>query len=113
MALSPRRQRVRHEGIHHTISTVTPLERVQAELSCYEHLLLDFGARQTSDGEIELLISLKQDVPGAHVYVAPLHPRDIERSQFTWNFQRHLYNCLHDYLVELFLHTPQSQDQKL
>ena len=48
---------------------------------------------------------------GAHTYVAPIHPRDIEHPQFPWTFQRYLYDCLHDYVVELFLHTPQSRDE--
>ena len=89
---------------------MTPLERVRAELSRYEHVLLDFSAREASDGNIELVISLKRQTPGAHVYIAPLHPRDLENKQFTWNFQRHLYDCLHDYFVELFLRTPQSRE---
>jgi len=92
---------------------VTPLALVQSELERYEHLLLKFCARDRGDGQVELVISLKQEAPGAHVYVAPLHPRDIESGQFTWNFQRHLYDCLHDYLVELFLRTPQSRDQSI
>jgi len=92
------------------MGTVTPLERVRAELARYDHVLLDFGARETADGQVELVISLKREVPGAHVYRAPFHPRDIENRQFPWNFQRQLYDCLHDYLVELFVRTPQSRE---
>jgi hypothetical protein len=43
-----------------------------------------------------------------HTYYAPIHPRDIEHPQFPWTFQRYLYDCMHDYLVEMFTHTPQS-----
>ena len=89
---------------------MTPLEKVRAELTRYEHVLVNFSAREDAAGDVELVISLKADIPGAHVYVAPLHPRDIQRSQFPWNFQRYLYDCLHDYLVELFVRTPQSRD---
>jgi hypothetical protein len=41
-----------------------------------------------------------------------VHERDIEHSQFPWTFQRYLYDCMHDYLVEMFLHTPQSLDPR-
>jgi len=48
--------------------------------------------------------------PALHVYYAPLHRRDIENEQFPWHFQRYLYDCLHDYMVELFVRTPQSRE---
>ena len=89
---------------------MTPLEKVQAELAKYRHKLLEFDARENEDGSVVLLIRLRQPVEGAHVYEAPLHPRDIALSQFEWNFQRYLYDCLHDYLVELFERTPQNID---
>ena len=41
---------------------------------------------------------------------APVHERDIEHPQFAWTFQRYLYDCMHDYLVEMFLRTPQNRD---
>ena len=69
-----------------------------------------FWAEEKPDGSIELLIRTKDEIPGVHTYHAPLHPRDIANDQFPWTFQRYLYDCLHDYLVELFLHTPQSRD---
>ena len=83
------------------------LDKVRGELTRYEHLLLDFSAAERA-GVIHLVISLKNLPPGAHVYEAPLHTRDLETEQFPWNFQRMLYDCLHDYLVELFVKTPQS-----
>ena len=89
---------------------MTPLEKVQAELSKYRHKLLEFDARGDGDGSVVLLIRLRRPVEGAHIYEAPLHPRDIGLSQFEWNFQRYLYDCLHDYLVELFDRTPQNRD---
>ncbi len=89
---------------------MTPLEKVRAELLRYEHLLAEFSAEETSTG-VELVIRLKHPVPDAHVYRAPIHPRDIEGSQFPWNFQRYLYDCLHDFVVELFTRTPQTRDR--
>ena len=47
-----------------------------------------------------------------HTYYAPVHARDIEHPQFPWTFQRYLYDCMHDYLVEMFIHTPQSRDPR-
>ena len=70
-----------------------------------------FGAHQKPDGTIELTIVTKQAIPDVHTYVAPIHPRDLENPQFPWTFQRYLYDCLHDYVVELFVRTPQSRDQ--
>ena len=91
---------------------MSPLEKVETELRRYDHILMAFGARATEDGGVDLLISLKEEVSGAHTYVAPIHPRDIEHPQFPWTFQRYLYDCLHDFVVELFLHTPQSRDER-
>jgi hypothetical protein len=86
---------------------VAPIDRVRTELARYEHLLLDFDAEETPSG-VELVIRLKAGVPGAHVYRAPLHPRDIAHAQFPWTFQKYLYDCLHDYLCEMFTRNPQQ-----
>jgi hypothetical protein len=91
-------------------SGMNRLEKVAAELKRYEHPLVKFAAREKDDGAIELVIGLKLEVPGVHIYYAPVHARDIDTPQFAWNFQRYLYDCLHDYLVELFTRTPQSRD---
>ena len=88
---------------------MTPLEKVEAELRRYEHALLDFSARE-HNGSIELVIELKNRDLGLHTYYAPIHPRDIENAQFPWSLQRYLYDCMHDYLVEMFVRTPQSRD---
>jgi hypothetical protein len=82
---------------------------VRAELARYEHVLLRFDVRDTASG-LELLIALKQPIPGVHEYIAPIHPRDIEHKNFPWHFQKYLYDCLHDYLVELFTRNPQQRD---
>ena len=91
---------------------MSPLEKVETQLRRYDHVLVNFAARATEDGGVDLLISLKEEVTGAHTYVAPIHPRDIAHPQFPWTFQRYLYDCLHDYVVELFVHTPQSRDER-
>ena len=88
---------------------MTPLEKVQTELARYDHALLRFSARETSHG-VELVIELKESSHGLHTYYAPVHARDIEHTQFPWTFQRYLYDCLHDYLVEMFIRTPQNRD---
>jgi hypothetical protein len=88
---------------------VTPLEKVQTEILRYDHALLDFSTRE-QNGVIELVIQLKTHA--LHTYYAPIHPRDIEHPQFPWTFQRYLYDCMHDYLVEMFVHTPQSRDER-
>jgi hypothetical protein len=88
---------------------VTPLEKVQAETRRYEHALLSFSAREHRGG-VELVIELKGPHAGLHTYYAPVHERDIEHPQFPWMFQRYLYDCMHDYLVEMFLRTPQTRE---
>lgn len=85
------------------------LAKVLAEIARYEHALLRFSARER-DGAVELVIEAKDPNLGLHTYYAPLHPRDIEHPQFPWTFQRYLYDCMHDYLVEMFLRTPQIRD---
>ena len=51
-------------------------------------------------------------LPDLHTYYAPIHARDIEHPQFAWTFQRYLYDCMHDYLVEMFVQTPQNREQR-
>ncbi len=88
------------------------LEKVRRELRRYRHLALSFDAERSAGGGVELVIRFRNPPPGAHVYRAPLHPRDVESSQFAWNLQRYLYDCMHDYLVELFITTPQSRTEE-
>ncbi len=86
---------------------MTGLERVQAELAKYEHPLVTFDARKNGDG-VEVIIEFRNPVVPVHTYYFELHPRDLENPQFEWTFQRQLFDCLHDYLVEMFTCTPQS-----
>ncbi len=90
---------------------MTHLEKVQAELRRYEHALMDFSARE-HNGTVELVIEVKNRNLGLHTYYAPIHPRDIEHPQFAWTLQSYLYACLHDYLVEMFIRTPQSRESR-
>jgi hypothetical protein len=83
------------------------LDRVWAQLRLYEHPLLDFSARSKGEG-VEVVIQFKNPPVPVHTYYFELHPRDLDHSQFEWTFQRQLYDCLHDYLVEMFTRTPQD-----
>jgi hypothetical protein len=65
------------------------LELVLAQLKLYEHPLLDFSARAKGEA-VEVII-------------------DFKNPQFEWGFQRQLYDCLHDYMVEMFIRTPQDR----
>jgi hypothetical protein len=88
---------------------VDHLARVRKALEKYEHPLLDFSARQNGDG-VQVVIEFRNPAVPVHTYYFDLHPRDLEHPQFEWGFQRQLYDCLHDYLVEMFTRTPQSLD---
>ena len=87
------------------------------QLRLYEHPLFEFSAREKGDG-VEVLIQAKvtngaaihaPDASAVHTYVFELHPRDLDHPQFEWQFQRQLYDALHDYLIEMFERTPQDR----
>ena len=84
------------------------LSKVLDHLQLYDHPLLAFSARETN-GVIEILIDLKSPVIPVHTYVFQLHSRDLESPQFAWQLQRHLYDALHDYFIEMFTSTPQDR----
>lgn len=88
---------------------VTALEQVLTELRQYEHPLVVFDAATDSAGAVELIMRLQTPLPGVGEYRAPIHPRDLSHSQFHWSFQKFLYDCLHDYLVEMFTRNPQQR----
>jgi len=88
---------------------MTPLEMALAEVRRYEHPLLEFSARERN-GQVELVIECKAGIPGLHTYYLPLHSRDFESPQFPWTFQRLLYDGMHDYIVEMFVRTPQMRE---
>ena len=81
------------------------LDRVIQQLSRYEHPLFDWEAHSSSSG-VEITIKLKMEGIYNDVYRLSLKPREIEARGFEWDFQRQLYNCLHDYLVEMFTRSP-------
>lgn len=87
---------------------MTHLDKVRLEVARYEHRLLVFDVRESSAGTPDLIIAPKSPIPGVNDYVAPVHPRDIDHPQFTWTFQRYLYDCIHDYMAELFTKNPQE-----
>ena len=85
------------------------LSKVRQELTKYEHPLFDFEARSAKES-VEVLIRFKPLEPEVHEYTIQLRPRDIEHSQFPWTFQKHLYDCLHDYVIEMFTRNPQREN---
>lgn len=85
------------------------LEKVKRELGRYEHPLFDFDAQPAAAG-IQVQIRFKPPGVEVHTYQFLLQPREIEHSQFPWSFQRQLYDCLHDYVVEMFASNPQRKD---
>ena len=81
------------------------LKEVEEQLARYEHPLFEWEA-QPADPGIDVLIRLKISGLYDNPYRLSLKPREIEARGFQWEFQRQLYNCLHDYLVEMFTRSP-------
>ena len=95
----------------HTVADGTNkshLERVRELLSRFEHPLVDFSAREHGGG-VQLVIQAKNVTVPVHTYYFDLHPRDLEHPNFAWTFERQLYDCLHDYLVEMFIRAPHTR----
>ena len=59
-----------------------------------------------------MILSPRFDEPKVHIYYYDLHPRDLDDPQFEWALQRQIFDCLHDYLVEMFIRTPQHRKAK-
>lgn len=85
------------------------MEKVRNELGRYEHPLFDFEARPAPEG-VEVGIRFKPTGVEVHNYAFLMRPREIENSQFPWMFQKQLYDCLHDYIIEMFVRNPQRQN---
>jgi hypothetical protein len=83
------------------------IERVQNELRKYEHPFFDFEARPKGEG-IELSIRSKIPNVVSPEYRIALVERDVQSTQFPWTFQKLLYDCLTDYVVELFTQSPMT-----
>lgn len=84
------------------------LEKVRAELAKYEHPLFQFEAREVGD-DVEVSICLRTSVADVHTYQLMLRPHEVDHRQFPWIFQKQLYDCLHDYMVEMFTRNPQMK----
>jgi len=86
------------------------LERVQEQLRLYEHPLVAFDARDKGES-VEIIIRAKFTDPPVHTYYFELHPRDLDDPQLEWTLQRQIFDCLHDYIVEMFIRTPQHRKE--
>lgn len=91
------------------------LEKVRGELVRYEHPLFEFSALTENSagggGEVVAVeIRFRPARDDVHNYRFQLHARDIEHPQFPWTFQRQLYDCLHDYIIEMFTSNPQREN---
>ena len=84
-------------------------EKVERQLARYEHPLFRFRTEQTGTG-VWLYIDLREGLGLEHHYEINLHEREIENAQFPWTFQKLLYDCLHDFVVEMFERNPQMQE---
>lgn len=85
------------------------LEKVEKELARYEHPLFDWKAYSCEAG-IEVFVSLKYSGIHDDPYRFLITRRELEAQAFEWDFQRQLYNYLHDYLVEMFIRSPHIRD---
>lgn len=84
-------------------------EQVEKELARYEHPLFRFSTEDRRPGVL-LAIDLREGLGFEHHYEISLHEREIENPQFPWTFQKLLYDCLHDFIVEMFERNPQMRD---
>jgi len=82
------------------------LERVERHLRLYEHPLVEFSAREDADA-IEISLRPRFTDPKVHTYTFELHSRDLDDPQFEWMLQRHIFDGLQDYFIEMFVRTPQ------
>jgi hypothetical protein len=84
-----------------------PLERVREEIAKYEHPFFEFDAREAGGG-VEVIIRSKVQGVLNPEYKITFLERDLQSSQFAWTFQKLLYDCLTDYVVELFTKSPMT-----
>jgi hypothetical protein len=87
---------------------VSLVQKVEEELSRYEHPLFRFSTEDAGSGVL-LVIELREGLGVQHHYEITLHEREIENRQFPWTFQKLLYDCLHDFIVEMFERNPQEK----
>lgn len=84
-------------------------KKVERELTRYEHPLFRFRTEETRTG-VWLHIDLREGFGIEHHYEINLHEREIENRQFPWTFQKLLYDCLHDFIIEMFERNPQMRE---
>jgi|SRR5579862_3585507 len=89
---------------------MTRLERVQQHLRLYEHPLIAFEARPKGDS-VEVIIRPRFADPPVHTYTFELHPRDLDDPQLEWTLQRQIFDGLQDYVIEMFIRTPQHRKE--
>jgi hypothetical protein len=82
---------------------------VERELGRYEHPLFEWRACSHERG-VQVTVRLKQAGLYDDPYRFYLTPREIDSRTFEWDFQRELYNYLHDYLVEMFTRSPHIRE---
>jgi protein-tyrosine-phosphatase len=85
------------------------VQRVWRELARYEHPLFMWEAAPAGDS-IEIRIRFRTSAATLHDYAFQMRPRELENPQFPWLFQKQLYDCLHDYVIELFSRNPQQDE---
>jgi hypothetical protein len=88
------------------------LERVCTQLQLYEHPWFTFSAVAKDEGVIVRIAVREPKIAPPQEYEFSLHPRDLDHPQFEWQFQRQLYDALHDYLMEMFTRTPQDLSER-
>jgi len=84
---------------------MTPLEIVIEEMAKYEHPFFEFSASAKGE-DVELCIESRIRDVLSPAYRITFSERDLKSTQFPWTFQRLLYSCLTDYIVELFTRSP-------
>lgn len=85
------------------------LHKVQTEIDRYEHPLFEWKAQCVERG-VEVIVTLRHSGIHEDPYRFCLTAREIDARAFEWDFQRQLYNYLHDYLVEMFTRSPQIKE---
>ena len=86
---------------------MSTLERVREELAKYEHPFFEFEAREKGEA-VEMVMRSKISDVLSPEYRITLAERDVLSTQFPWTFQKLLYDCLTDYIVELFTRSPMT-----
>src|SRR5882724_180815 len=92
------------------------LEKVNHELERYEHPRFTWSADESENGVL-VTISLRPSLAATSKdepvcdedYHLMVTGRELDEKGFAWSFQRQIYNGLHDYIVEMFIRTPQRE----